>query len=152
VMVMVMLCSAVEVGVDMLELDCHMTKDGEVVVCHDDNLERVTGLPVRISDTLLKVSTACFVKFHMSIQILCIWCVLRMQIIFSKTNININCDISVATSMALMLVKLVGNGLDQTEEFWVATQKLSVRDIFGNWSFATKYMVHWHCLISVCWD
>jgi len=72
VMVMVMLCSAVEVGVDMLELDCHMTKDGEVVVCHDDNLERVTGLPVRISDTLLKVSTACFVKFHMSIQILCI--------------------------------------------------------------------------------
>jgi len=40
-----------------------------------------------------------------------------MQITFSKTNININCDISVATSMALMLVKLVGNGLDQTEEF-----------------------------------
>ena len=28
-----------------------------------------------------------------------------------------NCDISIATSKALMLVKLVGNGLDQIEEF-----------------------------------
>ena len=50
-----MLCSAVEVGVDMLELDCHLTKDGEVVVSHDEDLTRVTGHPVRISDTLFKV-------------------------------------------------------------------------------------------------
>jgi len=53
--VLMMLCSAVEVGVDMLELDCHLTKDGEVVVSHDEDLVRVTGHPVRISDTLFKV-------------------------------------------------------------------------------------------------
>ena len=51
-----MLCSAVEVGVGMLELDCHMTKDGEVVVSHDEDLTRVSGQPVRISDTLFKVT------------------------------------------------------------------------------------------------
>ena len=55
-MKMLLLCSAVEVGVDMLELDCQITKDGEVVVCHDDDLERVTGHSVRISDTLREVS------------------------------------------------------------------------------------------------
>ena len=52
---MIMLCSAVEVGVDMLELDCHMTKDGEVVVSHDEDLTRVTGRQLRISDTLFEV-------------------------------------------------------------------------------------------------
>jgi len=57
---LLMVCSAVEVGVDMLELDCHMTKDGEVVVCHDEDLTRVTGHSVRISDTLLKVTVRCF--------------------------------------------------------------------------------------------
>lgn len=52
---LVLMCSAVDVGVDMLELDCHLTKDGEVVVSHDDDLTRVTGHSVRISDTLYKV-------------------------------------------------------------------------------------------------
>jgi len=55
-MVTLMLCSAVDVGADMLELDCHLTKDGEVVVSHDEDLSRVTGRPIRISDTLFKVS------------------------------------------------------------------------------------------------
>ena len=55
VLLLTVLCSAVDVGVDMLELDCHLTKDGEVVVSHDDDLARITGQPVRISDTLFKV-------------------------------------------------------------------------------------------------
>jgi glycerophosphoryl diester phosphodiesterase len=34
---------AVEIGVDYIELDLHLTKDGEVVVIHDDELERTTN-------------------------------------------------------------------------------------------------------------
>uniref|UniRef100_A0AAY4B0F4 GP-PDE domain-containing protein n=1 Tax=Denticeps clupeoides TaxID=299321 RepID=A0AAY4B0F4_9TELE len=36
--------NAVELGTDMLELDCHLTKDEQVVVLHDDNLKRATGV------------------------------------------------------------------------------------------------------------
>lgn len=48
--------SAVKQGTDMLELDLHMTKDEKVVVSHDNNLLRVTGIDVNISDLNYKVS------------------------------------------------------------------------------------------------
>ncbi|XP_053131191.1 lysophospholipase D GDPD1 [Hemicordylus capensis] len=41
---------AVNVGTDMLELDCHLTKDEQVVVSHDENLKRATGVEANISD------------------------------------------------------------------------------------------------------
>lgn len=40
---------AVEQGTQMIELDCHLTHDGHVVVSHDENLLRQTGHDVTIS-------------------------------------------------------------------------------------------------------
>ncbi|KAI4897523.1 hypothetical protein NFI96_018359 [Prochilodus magdalenae] len=40
---------AVATGTEMLELDCHLTQDGYVVVSHDKNLQRQTGYNVDIS-------------------------------------------------------------------------------------------------------
>lgn len=34
---------AIELGVDGLELDVHMTRDGHVVICHDETLDRTTN-------------------------------------------------------------------------------------------------------------
>ena len=39
----------------MLEIDCHITKDGEVVVSHDDFLKRGTGQEVRVSEVMYSV-------------------------------------------------------------------------------------------------
>nr|XP_057935762.1 lysophospholipase D GDPD1 [Doryrhamphus excisus] len=41
---------AVNLGTDMLELDCHLTKDGQVVVSHDEHLQRATGMDAYICD------------------------------------------------------------------------------------------------------
>ena len=40
-----------DLGTQMLELDVHITKDGQVVVSHDQNLLRVTGENIKIKDT-----------------------------------------------------------------------------------------------------
>lgn len=46
----------------MLEMDCHLTQDGHVVVSHDENLLRQTGHDVNISSLRLEVRRAatCF--------------------------------------------------------------------------------------------
>lgn len=41
---------AVALGTDMLELDCHLTRDKQVVVCHDHKLLRATGVDKKISE------------------------------------------------------------------------------------------------------
>ncbi|XP_061741291.1 lysophospholipase D GDPD3a isoform X3 [Nerophis ophidion] len=45
---------AVKQGTQMLELDCHVTRDGHVVVSHDENLLRQTGHDVTISSLRLQ--------------------------------------------------------------------------------------------------
>lgn len=51
-------CSAVELGTDMLELDCHMTKDEQVVVSHDANLRRSSGIDGKICNMSYSVSVS----------------------------------------------------------------------------------------------
>ncbi|XP_051243985.1 lysophospholipase D GDPD3a [Dicentrarchus labrax] len=46
--------NAVEQGTHMLEMDCHLTNDGHVVVSHDENLLRQTGHDVTISSLKLQ--------------------------------------------------------------------------------------------------
>lgn len=41
-------------GTEMFELDVNLTADGEVVVAHDNDLERITGVNSKISDVKLK--------------------------------------------------------------------------------------------------
>ncbi|HEY1380757.1 MAG TPA: glycerophosphodiester phosphodiesterase [Gemmataceae bacterium] len=36
---------------DAIELDVHLTKDGQLIVCHDPDTKRTTGVPHKIKDT-----------------------------------------------------------------------------------------------------
>ena len=42
--------SAAELGVDVIETDVHLTKDGKIVIWHDPTLERNTDGKGRIED------------------------------------------------------------------------------------------------------
>jgi len=44
---------AMEVGADGVELDVHLTRDGQVVVIHDETVTSVTGRPGRVRDMTL---------------------------------------------------------------------------------------------------
>lgn len=41
---------ALKNGTDLLEMDLQLTKDGIVVVCHDENLKRLCGVDANVSD------------------------------------------------------------------------------------------------------
>lgn len=45
---------AAEAGAEGLELDVHRTKDGEVVVIHDETVKRTTGVKGRVKDLTLE--------------------------------------------------------------------------------------------------
>lgn len=45
---------AMEVGSDMIELDVHLSKDGQVVVIHDDTLKRTTSGNGKVADFSLQ--------------------------------------------------------------------------------------------------
>ena len=45
---------AIEVGSDMIELDVHLSRDGEIVVIHDETLERTTNGKGRVVDHTLQ--------------------------------------------------------------------------------------------------
>ena len=45
---------ALSLGVDMIECDVHLTKDGKVVVIHDPTLERTTNGKGKVRDLTLK--------------------------------------------------------------------------------------------------
>ena len=45
---------AVEMGADAIELDVHLTRDGQLAVIHDETLERTTDLEGRVSELTMK--------------------------------------------------------------------------------------------------
>ena len=45
---------AIDLGSDMMELDVHFSKDGQVVVIHDDHLERTTNGRGKVADHTLQ--------------------------------------------------------------------------------------------------
>lgn len=45
---------AIELGANAIELDVRRTKDGKLVVIHDDNLKRVFGKDVQVNEAALK--------------------------------------------------------------------------------------------------
>ncbi len=47
---MVSFQAAADAGARYFELDVHMTRDGEIVVCHDEDLERTCGRAGRVSE------------------------------------------------------------------------------------------------------
>ncbi len=44
---------AIDCGMDMIELDLQMSKDGHFVICHDFNLERIAGVDALVSELKL---------------------------------------------------------------------------------------------------
>lgn len=56
------------VGVEVFELDVQMTCDGEVIVCHDDNLSRVCGVNEQISDHTLHSLPHCLSEMEVACE------------------------------------------------------------------------------------
>jgi len=45
---------AIELGANAIELDIRLSKDGKLIVCHDDNLKKIFGIDLPVGQTSLK--------------------------------------------------------------------------------------------------
>ena len=54
--------SAIQMGVDMVELDVHRTIDGELVICHDNTINRTTNGKGKISELTLDYIKSCYLR------------------------------------------------------------------------------------------
>ena len=54
--------SAIQMGVDIVELDVHRTVDGELVVCHDKTINRTTNGKGKISELTLEYIKSCYLR------------------------------------------------------------------------------------------
>ena len=54
----------VDAGADMVETDVRMTRDGELILMHDDCVERTTDKTGRICNMTLAEIRACNAAFH----------------------------------------------------------------------------------------
>ncbi len=54
--------SAIEMGVDIVEIDIHRTADGELVVCHDRTINRTTNGKGKIAELTLDYIKSCYLR------------------------------------------------------------------------------------------
>ncbi len=46
--------TAIRLGANAIELDIRQSRDGELIVCHDDNLKRIFGMDIPVGEASLK--------------------------------------------------------------------------------------------------
>lgn len=56
--------SAVDIGVDVIETDVHLSKDGHFIILHDDSVERVSNGKGRVNDLTLSELKKLDAGFH----------------------------------------------------------------------------------------
>ncbi|XP_072326005.1 lysophospholipase D GDPD1 isoform X2 [Scyliorhinus torazame] len=103
--------SAVQLGTEMLELDCHLTKDEQVVVSHDSNLKRTTGLNKDIGNLTFRELPLYHCKLHVSFKKDCV-CVggkdrsipLLSEVFEAFPDTPINIDIKVDSDVLIQKV------------------------------------------------
>ena len=54
--------SAIDMGVDIVEIDIHRTADGELVVCHDRTINRTTNGKGKIAELTLDYIKSCYLR------------------------------------------------------------------------------------------
>lgn len=85
---------AIEQGADGIELDTHMTADGEIVIAHDETLERVSdGTGLIINKTLTELKQLDFSKGFPDYSPVRISTLAEVYDLIKPTNLTVNVEI-----------------------------------------------------------
>lgn len=113
---------AIDLGVDMIELDVRKTKDGKIVVIHDDSLKRVTGKKEKVAqnnfDKIREFDAGDGEKIPTLEEVL--------DLVERKTKINIELKAKkISESVAKILLDYVENKNWKQEDFLISSNIFS---------------------------
>ena len=86
------MASAIDMGVDMLEMDVAKTKDNQLVIMHDQTLDRTTNGKGLVSDWTLESLRKLYLKDGLGIETKCKIPTLEEALIVSKGKALVNLD------------------------------------------------------------
>lgn len=141
---------AADMGFNWIETDCMLTRDGRVILHHDDTLHRVTGVHGSVSETDYNdlQDLDCGTWFHPSFSTERIPPLEQAIDLFADLGMGANLELKPCPGTEIETAKAVANIVN---DFWPSHLPVPVISSFSQEAFVTAWPLLPDCSFAMLW-